>query len=67
MAGALAHLDTSIARGLAPVGVRLDRARVLQALGRAAEARAELRQAQMLAPFDPAVLAALQQAAAPPK
>jgi Flp pilus assembly protein TadD len=47
--------------------VRLDRARVLQALGRAAEARAELRQAQMLAPFDPAVLAALQQAAAPPK
>ena len=63
---ALAHLDTSIARGLAPVGVRLDRARVLQALGRTAEARAELQQAQVQAPFDPAVMAAMQQSAAPP-
>lgn len=63
LAGALAHLDTSIARGLAPVGVRVDRARVLQALGRPAEAHAELLAAQQQAPFDPMVMAALRSAA----
>lgn len=60
---ALAHLDRSIGLGLAPPGVRLDRASVLRDLGRAAEARDELLLAQREAPLDPAVLAALRAAA----
>ncbi|MBM4060751.1 MAG: hypothetical protein FJ265_06615 [Planctomycetes bacterium] len=63
--GALAHLDASIARGLAPTGVRLDRAELLRDLGRAAEARRELLRAQRDAPLDPAVQQALRQWAAP--
>ena len=65
--GALAHLDAAIARGLAPVGVRLDRAALLREMGRAAEAQRELQCAQMQAPFDPLVLQALQQLASPAK
>ena len=65
--GALAHLDTSIARQLGTVGVRLDRAAVLRALGRLDDARRELLRAQQQAPFDPAVQAAMQQLAVPPR
>lgn len=65
--GALAHLDASIAGGLASIGVRLDRAAVLRDLGRAADARRELLLAQREAPTDPRVLAALQALAAPPR
>lgn len=63
--GALAHLDTSIARGLAPIGVRLDRAAVLRELGRHRDAQRELLLAQREAPTDPAVLQALMQGSAP--
>lgn len=65
--GALAHLDTSIARGLAPVELRLERAAVLRDLGRGAEAKRELLRAQREAPTDPAVMSALFHLAAPPK
>jgi predicted Zn-dependent protease len=65
--GALAHLDASIARGLAPPEVRLDRAAVLRDLGRTADAQRELIRAQREAPMEPAVLHALQQLSAPPK
>lgn len=65
--GALRHLDASLARGLAPVELRLERAALLQSLGRGAEARQELLQAQRQAPGDPGVLHALQQLAAPPR
>lgn len=63
--GALAHLDTSIARGLKAPEVRLDRAAVLRDMGRLAEARRELLVAQREAPGDPMVLGALQQLAVP--
>lgn len=65
--GALAHLDTSIARGLAPNGVRADRVLLLRELGRVAEARRELAALQASAPFDPAVQMVAQRFAAPPK
>jgi tetratricopeptide (TPR) repeat protein len=65
--GALAHLDASIERGLAPVGVRLDRAAVLRELGRPRDAQRELLVAQREAPGDPAVMQALLQLAAPPR
>jgi len=65
--GALAHLDASIARGLDHFTVRLDRAAVLRDLGRHAEARRELLQAQQRAPTEPAVMQALQQWAQPPR
>ncbi len=64
--GALAHYDASIARGLAPLELRLERAAVLEQLGRRREARAELLTAQREAPMDPRVLRALRPAA-PPK
>jgi tetratricopeptide (TPR) repeat protein len=64
-AAALAHLDQSLARGLAPVAVRVDRAAVLHELGRPREAKAELLRAQLQDPGDPLVLHALQQAARP--
>lgn len=63
--GALAHLDTSVQRGLHHTGVRLDRARVLRDLGRLAEARREVLAAQREAPMDPSVLQALQELASP--
>jgi tetratricopeptide (TPR) repeat protein len=63
--GALAHLDASIARGLAPVFVRLARVDLLRQLGRADEARRELLRAQAEAPFDPRVMRAMQQPAMP--
>jgi tetratricopeptide (TPR) repeat protein len=65
--GALAHLDASIARGLDHFTVRLDRAAVLRDLGRDAEARRELLQAQKRAPTEPAVMQALQQWSQPPR
>lgn len=66
--GALAHLDASIARGLATIEVRLDRAAVLEQLGRRRQAHAELMAVQRIAPTDPRVVQALRQwAAAPPK
>lgn len=65
--GALAHLDASIARGLAPVDLRIERAVLLQHLGRGAEARRELLVAQQHAPGDLAVMQALQSLAAPPR
>ena len=65
LAGALAHLDTSVARGLAPVGVRIERAHVLRELGRADDARRELLLAQQVAPMDPELLGVLQHWAAP--
>jgi hypothetical protein len=66
-AGALAHLDASIARGLVPVELRLERSAILQSLGRAAEARRELLRAQQQAPGHAAVMHALQQPASPPR
>jgi tetratricopeptide (TPR) repeat protein len=65
--GALAYLDTSIARGLHATDVRLDRAAVLRELGRARDAQRELLVAQREAPGDPAVMQALLQLAAPPR
>ncbi|HEX6811067.1 MAG TPA: tetratricopeptide repeat protein [Planctomycetota bacterium] len=65
--GALAHLDASIARGLDHFTVRLDRAAVLRDLGRHADARRELLQAQRSAPMEPAVMQALHQLAQPPR
>ncbi len=65
--GALAHLDTSIASGLAPVGVRLDRAALLRELGRHREAKRELLLAQRDAPTDAQVMRALMQSASPPR
>jgi len=65
--GALAHLDASIARGLDHFTVRLDRVLVLRDLGRDAEARRELLQAQQRAPTEPAVMQALQQWSQPPR
>lgn len=64
-AGALVHLDQSIARGLATTSVRIERATVLRELGRHVDARAELLRAQREAPFDPAVMQALQEVASP--
>ena len=64
---ALRHLDESLAKGLDHVSVRLDRAAVLQELGRTAEARRELLRAQQQAPMDPGVQQALWQLAQPPR
>lgn len=64
-AGALAHLDTSIATGFDYVPVRVERAAILGLLGRTVEARRELRRLQQQAPFDPAVQQAMQMLAAP--
>lgn len=63
--GALAHLDTSIGRGLAGTAVRLERAAVLRDLGQLDEARRELSRAQREAPLDPAVMQAVHQFTAP--
>lgn len=65
LAGALAHLDAAVARGLAPTALRLDRAQVLDDLGRRRDARRELLRLQSEAPGDPAVMRALQRLAAP--
>lgn len=65
--GALAQLDESLARGLAPNGVRADRVLLLRELGRVAEARRELAALQASAPFDPVVQMAAQRFAAPLK
>ena len=63
--GALAHLDTSAARGLAPVALRVDRAALLRDLGRPRDAQQELLRAQREAPHDPQVLQALMPAVPP--
>ena len=65
LSGALAHLDTSIARGLRSPEVRLDRAALLRDMGRLAEAHRELLVAQREAPGDPMVMGALQGLASP--
>jgi tetratricopeptide (TPR) repeat protein len=65
LAGALAHLDASIARGLDYVAVRIDRVEVLRDLGRHAEAQQELARAQAQAPMDPAVFQATMRMAKP--
>ncbi len=65
--GALAHLDESLRRGLTTVMVRLERVRLLRALGRDGDARRELARAQAMAPMDPAVMSALREAAQPPR
>lgn len=62
---ALQHLDTSLARGLDHVSVRLDRAAILRELGQPQAAQRELLLAQQQAPTDPAVLQALWAAARP--
>jgi len=62
---ALQHLDTSLARGLDHVSVRLDRAALLRELGQPQAAHRELLLAQRQAPTDPAVLQALWAAARP--
>lgn len=64
---ALAHADTSLGRGLDHVSMRLERARILDAMGRHAEARRELGRARQQAPFDPQVLHALREVAQPPR
>jgi tetratricopeptide (TPR) repeat protein len=63
--GALGHLDESLRRGIDTVGVRLDRADLLRALGRERLAQRELMAAQAMAPMDPSVLAAVRSFAAP--
>lgn len=67
--GALALLDTSIARGLDHVSVRIDRAELLRLCGRSADADAELQRAMQQDPMDPSVQAAVQRlrTAAPPR
>jgi tetratricopeptide (TPR) repeat protein len=65
LAGALAHLDAAIARGLGITGVRVDRVQVLRELGRHGEARRELMLAQQQEPMHPELVALMQQAAAP--
>jgi tetratricopeptide (TPR) repeat protein len=65
--GALQHLDTSLARGLAPIALRLERVALLRELGRPDEARRELLRAQQQAPLDPNVQQALRTAAQPPR
>jgi tetratricopeptide (TPR) repeat protein len=65
--GALAHLDTSIERGFATIGVRIDRALMLRRLGRLREARRDLSAVQREAPTDARVMYALLQFASPPK
>jgi hypothetical protein len=67
LAGALAHLDASVQRGLAPPSLRLERAALLRELGREAEARQELLAARSSAPMDPTVLRALHGLARPPR
>jgi tetratricopeptide (TPR) repeat protein len=66
--GALAHLDTALARGFDQPALRAERAEVLRALGRADEADRELRAAFARAPFDPVVRAAMERRyAVPPR
>ncbi|MCB9877387.1 MAG: hypothetical protein H6835_07275 [Planctomycetes bacterium] len=65
--GALQLLDASIARGLAPVGVRADRFLTLQGLGRAQEARDELLALQRDFPGDATVFGLVRSLAAPPR
>jgi tetratricopeptide (TPR) repeat protein len=65
--GALRHLDTSIANGLATIGVRLDRAALLRDLGRLAEAQRELALAQQQEPLNPQVMQAIAQFAPAPR
>jgi tetratricopeptide (TPR) repeat protein len=66
--GALAHLDTALARGFDQPALRAERAEVLRALGRADEADHELRAAFARAPFDTAVRAAMERRyAVPPR
>jgi tetratricopeptide (TPR) repeat protein len=61
--GALGLLDASIAAGLAPAPVWLDRAACLRSLGRDAEADRSTRQAIGEDPFHPAVLEFMYRAA----
>ena len=65
--GALAHLDQSIARGLATTRVRLDRVHVLHELGQPAAARRALLELQRDCPTDPLVIGAMRQLATPPR
>ena len=58
--GALAHLDTSLARGLNSVDVRMDRARLLHELGRTKEARAVIFELQREYPTDLRIVGALR-------
>jgi len=64
---ALAHLDTSLRRGLDHVTVWLARAKLLRAMGRDAEARRSLATAQQRAPMDPTVIHTMREFAAPPR
>lgn len=64
---ALAHLDTSIERGLATVPVRLDRAKLLHELGRTQSARQAIFALQREYPTDPKIMFTLRHLAAPPK
>ena len=63
--GALALLDTSIARGLDHTSVRLDRAEILRRLGRTREAEDELTTAMRQDPLDPLVQAAMRRQGMP--
>jgi len=65
--GALQHLDDSIARDLATIGVRIDRVRLLRELGRTDEAQRDLMRLQRDFPTDGRVLGLLQHLAAPSK
>ncbi|HEB52643.1 MAG TPA: tetratricopeptide repeat protein [bacterium] len=66
--GALRHLDTAIANGLATRDVRLDRVRILFDLGRTRQARIALAELQREFPTDANVMALLRRnAASPPR
>ncbi|MBX3461909.1 MAG: hypothetical protein KF830_01975 [Planctomycetes bacterium] len=65
--GALAHLDASLQQGLRHPSVRLDRAAVLQQLGRHAEARRELLAARAATPGEQGVPGSPVRPAQPPR
>ncbi len=67
VAGALAHLETSIERGLNTVDVRFDRARLLYELGRQREAQQAIIDLQRDYPTDQRMIGALRHFAKPPK
>lgn len=58
--GALAHLNTSIERGLDSLDVQFDRARLLHELGRTKEARRVIFEVQRDNPTDPRIIGALR-------
>jgi tetratricopeptide (TPR) repeat protein len=63
--GALAYLDTSVARGLDSSDVQFDRARLLHELGRSREARRVVFHVQRSDPTDPRIIGALRYFAKP--